>query len=524
MTAPAVADPVAQIVLGCEKDPALAYVSHQSADPERASPSQLELTLGTGDVLVVSDLHLAAGLRSDGTYSCTENFFALGAFQRFVRNRVETCARSPGSALVVNGDLVDFVRIMDIPDTSGELTAWSKILARLGIARSPEELSRSMSKKERRHGLKSTDYKAVWKLHAAATGHATLFDAIAEWIRAGHRLIVVKGNHDLEWFWPAVRNYLRLVIADRLAAALGANSSAIADHLRRIRFVDDAVVIDGQVYLEHGHRYDRFAWPIGNPTVGDGTELNYPFGSFFNRYLINHVELDYPYVDNVRPAQNIVPLMIRERFPTALKLLFQHVPFTFRVIPKRYFRYLFGQALVMGLALAVPAVATVALLGKEIAGLWAQLGEFSASLPAIARFLWNEGLRLSGSLGGLVMSYVFARLVAMLQLKSPQDLTDAGRRRLDARIRLVVFGHTRNPAQAQVGAGGWVFNTGTWIPVIELSTAEVRHDRTFTFLHLKRGQGGKLAPGVIERWVDEAGRAEPMVILERSDSRSRGGG
>jgi len=187
------------------------------------------------------------------------------------------------------------------------------------------------------------------------------------------------------------------------------------------------------------------------------------------------------------------------------------------VIPKRYYRYVFGQALVMGLALTVPAVATVALLGKEIAGLWSQLGAISASLPAVGRFLWGEGLRLTGSLGGLVMSYVLARLVAMLQLKSPSDLTEFGRLQLDRdpKIKCVLFGHTHNPMQAQIGASRWVFNTGTWIPVIELSTAEVRHDRTFTFLQLRRGEDGSLTPGMVERWVDEAGRAEPMVILSR---------
>jgi hypothetical protein len=48
---------------------------------------------------------------------------------------------------------------------------------------------------------------------------------------------------------------------------------------------------------------------------------------------------------------------------------------------------------------------------------------------------------------------------------------------------------------------------------VELSTAEVRADRTYTFLHFRRSLSGELLPAVVERWDDEAGRAEELLII-----------
>src|SRR5947209_8998666 len=62
------------------------------------------------------------------------------------------------------------------------------------------------------------------------------------------------------------------------------------------------------------------------------SQLNIPFGSFFNKYLINRVELFYPYLDKVRPAGNIVPILVRENFPLAIKVFCLQLPFAIRML------------------------------------------------------------------------------------------------------------------------------------------------------------------------------------------------
>jgi hypothetical protein len=79
----------------------------------------------------------------------------------------------------------------------------------------------------------------------------------------------------------------------------------------------------------------------------------------------------------------------------------------------------------------------------------------------------------------------------------------------------VTFGHTHNPEQWVRGNRAY-FNTGAWIPVIETSSATVRYDRTYTFLHVRRVASGMHAD-LLQRWNDDAERAEPLALVQRAD-------
>ena len=76
------------------------------------------------------------------------------------------------------------------------------------------------------------------------------------------------------------------------------------------------------------------------------------------------------------------------------------------------------------------------------------------------------------------------------------------------------MGHTHNPQQFNEG-GRWFYNTGTWIPIVETSTGELRKDCTYTFLHFKRDATGGLQPTSLQRWDDEAERFEYLPIVTR---------
>jgi len=78
--------------------------------------------------------------------------------------------------------------------------------------------------------------------------------------------------------------------------------------------------------------------------------------------------------------------------------------------------------------------------------------------------------------------------------------------------QLITMGHTHNPDQ-RLKDGRWFYNTGTWIPIVETDTAEIRDDQTYTFLHFRRHESGQLTPTVVERWDDEAARAEALIMV-----------
>ena len=77
----------------------------------------------------------------------------------------------------------------------------------------------------------------------------------------------------------------------------------------------------------------------------------------------------------------------------------------------------------------------------------------------------------------------------------------------------MTFGHTHNPEQKK-SSGKSYYNTGTWIPVYELNAANVRLDKTYTFLQLAKDLSGNIQTQGLMRWNDEAGRAEGMQLRD----------
>lgn len=506
------------------------------------------------EIFVLSDLHIAAGHNKVGVYRGTENFFADDAFFRFIEHCLNA-QKTPQAVLVINGDIFDFLRVTEYPgrirtprlakrvkrmmqfdplpkpvrtatvEIDREFTAWAEALERIGYPdkKTPEELSACVSKREKKYGLQTDDYKTVYKLMRIHKGHPDFFRALALWMRHGNKIVVVKGNHDLELCWPAVRNYLRLIIADDIVAmgpVTDLMQILITQVLPNLTFIDDSLEIEGEVYIEHGHRYDKFSMVLGSPMLKKNPkQINIPFGSFFNRYLLNRVELFYPFLDNVRPTGNVLPMLMKANFPLGLKVLLQHIPMLVRMLFTniRYLWFMLGRVLLYAVAFGIPLFLTY-LAVKSV------FMVATAALPA-------DGL-IGKLLGGaksvipLAGSYFLSRAVAWLQLKEPTSLEKYARIRFaGTKYRIITMGHTHNPGAFDMHLmhngkkiERMFYNTGTWIPVIESSTAEVRSDRTFTFLHLERDEYGSLQPamgGLLLRWNDDANRADPQVVMER---------
>ena len=507
----------ATLLLHCEEN----GLASEYAVGGGENPLIVEYDAEGREVALISDLHIAAGLDANKRYDGTENFFNDDAFARFIDYlRSET---EPGNGLlVINGDFVDFIRVVDLPESNEDFTDWHESLQEIGINKSVAELRGSISPKERELGFKTHDYKSAWRLWRASAGHSKFFDALARWLGDGQKLMVIKGNHDLEWYWPAVRNALRLDLAKRLESITGRDLEEILknDILPHIDFIDDAVVIDTDLYIEHGHRYDKYTYVVGDPALPGDQELNIPFGSFFNRYLLNRLEVAYPYLDNVHPRQDLLPMLIRERFPLAMHVIFKHIPFMIRIIPKQYYRYMFSRFLTTILALLLPLIAGVVFLVWQkpefLEGLLNSSGTSDSPtlLESVGQFITGT----LGNVGWLILSYLLAQLLAAYQLEGGgvASLNKEGERILrNPDYRIVTMGHTHTPDQFEVD-GRWFLNSGTWVPVVEASSASLRYSRTFCFIRLTRNESGRLQPDQVYNWDDAAGRPEPLAIVHQS--------
>lgn len=543
---------ISEILLACEENGtapkyfvnAKTYQEQKSSFFGQSLPVRTEPIIYNSngeEIFVVSDLHVASGRNDVGVYKGTENFFADDSFYRFLeyaRKKVKN------AILVINGDIFDFLRVTEIPgkekkirpakkfkyffrgkilkninpsekEVNNEFEEWMNELEKLGIKKSREELEKSISKKEEKYGLKTDDYKTIYKLIKIRHGHPAFFNALSVWLEQGNKLIIVKGNHDLELYWPAVRNYLRIIIAEGIKNDI--EDALIKTVLPNITFIDDSIEIDKDFYVEHGHRYDKFCLVLNEPVLKTNlAQINIPFGSFFNRYLLNRIELFYPFLDNVRPSGNILPMLLRENFPLGLKVLLHHIPFLIRIMFKnfRYVRFMFHKIFWFAMAILIP-VGLFIYFNPNLIGII----EGGISKIEETGGITTIIFQLAKSLILLFFSYLLARIVSWFQLTEPSSLDNFAKERFEGtNYRIMTMGHTHNPGEYVFKENQRFYNTGTWIPVIETSTADVREDKTYTFLHLIRDESGKLHPandGLLQRWNDDAGRSEPQILVQR---------
>lgn len=464
-------------------------------------------------VFVISDLHMAAGRKENGNFDGTENFYADASFVRFL-DALQQQLTSRRGLLIINGDFIDFLRICTVPKEK-DLPGWQHMLQQAGITKTVEELRNAVSDKERKYGLKTHDYKSVWKLHVCIRGHRAFFRRLAQWLADGNELVVIKGNHDLEWQWPAVQTYLCAALQE-LAADEKQPQAMGNDLARNIRFVQDALLLDGRIYIVHGQQFEKVTAVIGAPTINNGTELNLPFGSFLNRYLINNLELSYPFLDNVRPTQNILKILLKENFPKALRVVSADLPYTISMIPKDYSRLKLYYLVPFFLLTVFPVLAAIgAAVVIGINGGWRH--------ASFGQIIGNVLLCLSF----LLLSYFLGKLLVHVEFPGDPKFSEEGRRLLreNPAVEAVLLGHTHDPEQnnffeaADGSSGGsrpnqWYFNTGTWIPVFETSSSSVRFDKTYTFIAIDPLETPPCRER-LQRWNDDAGRIDTMVLNDK---------
>jgi UDP-2,3-diacylglucosamine pyrophosphatase LpxH len=274
-------------------------------------------------------MHLSLG-RPPGrhTFSRLESFFYDDVFERFLaRLRRDQRARGRRATLVLGGDVFDFLVITEVPDRKEALAEGISVSAEL-----------------RRVGLSASARHAAWKLRRIARGHPRFFEAVARWLRAGHRVVVVTGNHDAELYWARVRETLvdlLLLAADRVAEnEAGPRRARDADALAaRIEFRQWFYYEPGRLYYEHGNQYEAsncFRYNLcpeaSGGRRGERGDLDLPVGSLFVRYLFNSVRQRKPYLANMVSMEQYMSAVARLNLVEMIGVLFRRLPFFRRAL------------------------------------------------------------------------------------------------------------------------------------------------------------------------------------------------
>ncbi len=422
---------------------------------------------------VISDLHLGAGDHLD-------EFDQDAAFRRFL----ESIGERRHSELIINGDFLDFVAV-NLGRTS------VKPFSRLGC----------------------TEEESLRKLERILEAHGECFAALRRFMEDGHRVVLVPGNHDVDLFWPRVR--------ERLVEEMGSPDS------EHFHFAHAGYHREGGLYVEHGNQYyadsafENFAHPfLRDPRTGE-LRLERSWSNCFLEYYANGMMSERnPFINNVRPIPDMVFLGIREE-SWWFKLVygFKLVRFMARVgfPPFRESRELSRQRREGRLDAWGYSLKRALDFATGRARLEVRRAEEAEMLDR--RIPVEEGEEESGEADDLPLD----------PLSTREDALSVAARRLllsDQGIDVVVFGHDHRYYSNETHPvlegkkGKYYINTGTWIPMLFLTRTGRRlrwrdladqslYQRLLTYAVVRRGIHGHTAS--LRRFVhpDSPGENDP---------------
>ncbi len=502
---------------------------------------------GTHDLVVLSDMHLGEGKIADvPRYSPTEDFFHDQTFARFLGYLHHRYRDDPSRLLLVlNGDTFDFLTITRVPDEA-----------------EAHQRGFKLHSAERKFGLNPSEAKSLYKLDLIVSGHQGYFAALAQFVGSGFRVEILRGNHDLELYYDAVRERLleHLVrLDDRLEMETARE---------RVTFHQWFYLEPGRLYIEHGNQYDEsnsIRYPL-RPVLSaqkrwrkeEGKLLDYPLGSIFVRFFYNRVRWIDPYTPRLLSFEQYLDFVRRYNFFDLWRVFRDHYPhFVAALGPmtttgssrssaqddarqEEAFDKLADESIHGDLYRKLndekiyPAAATKPALFKEMVAplvrrvMW--LGVFAFA----ALFIWLLILQAIDKIPWITANAFLMSLFAVLTLGGAIWIWIHFQRKLRRRkdvhrevmaeraseiarivdVPLVLMGHTHLVDYRQVNNGHTIYaNSGTWTSVNNPWNRIMRDARRLTFLYVQ-GDAVELC-----RWNDDASRIDDVPLFHLEDER-----
>jgi UDP-2,3-diacylglucosamine pyrophosphatase LpxH len=495
------------------------------------------------DLVVVSDLHLGEGRRAGSQrYSPTEDFFLDEAFARFLAHLEQRYADDPSRlVLVLNGDVLDFLTVARVPSASEA--------GRRGIEISPAE---------EKFGLDPTEAKSIFKLDVIFAGHRQFFHALARFVGAGHRVEVLRGNHDLELYFEGVRRRLLELLS---SFDDGPSLETLSE---RVRFHEWFYFEPGRVFVEHGNQYDstnsiRYPLrPLHSPKRWFRKDqpsepvLDYPLGSIFVRYFYNRVRRLDPHAPRLLSFEQYMDFVRRYNLFDVWRVFRDHYPHfvaalgpstttgssrasqeddarqeadferragqdrsgslyrdlsELKIHPESASKAGVVRKMVAPFLKRVFAFALIALIGL---GAWLLIVELIDLIPWTSVNVILMSLFVVLSLGALLWAWL--HLDRKIRRRRQREVRNCAERadHIGAlfRVPLVLMGHTHTVDHRLVNQGRTVYaNSGTWTSVANPWNRLLRDARRLTFL---RVHGDQVQ---LRRWNDDASRVDDVPLF-----------
>jgi len=322
------------------------------------------------------------------------------------------------------------------------------------------------------------DEAARAKLAAIMDRTAVVWDALAAVVRAGVRLTMLLGNHDVELALPAARRLLLERIGDRGVELVHDNQAFVA----------------GPVLIEHGNRYDAWNAVDHDALRGYRSKLSRrepppafrpPAGSELVCRVMNRIKAKYPFVDLLKPEDASLLPLLAVLHPATVHELKTVLPLRRRQAALAFDSD--GAPLDPENIAGAPGdedeahleLAARLAFGGDPADIG--LMETLADYYELVRLGWNGGDRVTQL--DRLLTALRARSVAAWQALDVNREVSTYLRPAEAAARrgfqLIVYGHTHLVKRVPLlVAGPAVYlNTGTWADLMQVPEAVVEGDK-----------------------------------------------
>jgi UDP-2,3-diacylglucosamine pyrophosphatase LpxH len=429
------------------------------------------------DYLVVSDLHLQeVDLNPTGRLFYFDQEFT--DFLRYYRQRYQGTRRW---RLIIAGDFIEFyLKVHEQPNPDDRLLKGA-----------------TLTETDLKFFPGTERQKSVWKLDRIVRSHQLLFIALARFILDGHEIYILRGNHDLEFFWPEVQTHFRLLLAQfHPAEASYLEMKKVVEE--RIHFLPWFYLERDLLFVEHGHQYDAYCSSAHNlhPVLPHNHQvLELPLSAFVLRYFHARIEhMEPAAMENINSIPKSFWHLIRHNRDQILQMPFYLLEMVVRILKKfrpvqpaldlpiQAMETKIREDLKATYGLSDEHLQIIERLARSpvLLSRWQTIKCFSLDLliAGIAALLIGIGLSLTAStptwrwapaaiscLVVLVLGFLGrARLATFNDHRNLRDIAHTIRDTLGCRF--VVFGHSHDPDVYPLSASKdqWYFNVGTWAP------------------------------------------------------------
>ncbi|WAS90542.1 metallophosphoesterase [Nannocystis punicea] len=381
---------------------------------------------------VISDLHVG-----DPETPELEDFDRDDDFVRLLSVEIPRQLGTP-TTLVINGDFIDFPQVLP-----------------------------ALSRHDLGDVYGTTEAESLRRFERARDGHPRVFQALADFIRAGNQVCLLPGNHDPDYHWPSVEAALRTALGNPRAP--------------HFMFIVGGEIHERGIHIEHGNQYsydNRFDhWDRPILDAPDGPRLERPWGTLFMDLVYNDAEAAHRTLNRIYPHGALAAVVARSFVSGQVSLsLFARVVGFMLGKGKRFIgkRLLGNYPVEAGPPTLAAACAVIDELAPGLPG-----DQREAVARAALQHLPSDDADAKASSSGLLGWNVGPDDpdVSAMGLLGRTDERGMDRRARDLLGRgdatIVAFGHTHLLVDAQAPYGKddprRVFNTGSWVPQLDVT-------------------------------------------------------